>query len=100
MALELRKESPGFSEADIKPYTPVQWRHLVRLSDMLVQRANLLGKIDPSDWRWKLVDRACFSDWLMCQELGLTDEVEQVMNRIKSHGEEPVSLLPAPSSNL
>lgn len=85
-------------ELGLEAYSPMEQLLLCRLTRFQRIRNNLHAEnISPDDFRWKLVNKALYSDLLLCQEMGIEMEASGIIERMRVTNHPPHTiLLPAP----
>lgn len=77
-----RGMSPG-SSGDVyrrSAHTTEQSMFLRRLADMLEKRREIDGRLSRNDWRFRLLDKALYSTYCDCVDLGVGDEARRLVN--------------------
>lgn len=69
------------------PYTAEQSMFLRRLRDMIDKRRQLDGRLARSDWRFRLLDKALYSTYRDCLDLGLGEEARHLVERVAHAGD-------------
>jgi hypothetical protein len=64
-------------------YTPLQTLYLLRLLSLSDRRRQLAGTLPPSDWRVRLVDKALYSTYSDCLQIGLADEAQALVRQAR-----------------
>lgn len=62
---------------DMRSYNEQQLFFLVRISYMAKQRSEFASTMDGSDWRMRLLNKAQYSTYRDCVELGVGDEAKR-----------------------
>ena len=62
-------------------YSPLQLLFLQRLEQLLLKRRQYAGRLASDDWRMKLLDRALYSTYCDCLQLGLQEEARTLLER-------------------
>ena len=64
-------------------YTPLQTLFLRRLQGLIEKRRLHVGTLPPSDWRIRLIDKALYSTYLDCLEVGLSEEAQTLTRQAR-----------------
>ncbi len=64
-------------------YTPVQKLYLLRLRSLVTRRPQYAGRLEPGSWQLRLLDKALYSTYRDCVELGLADEARVLLRLIR-----------------
>ncbi len=67
----------------LKAYTPLQTLFLLRLQGLITKRQQHVAGPDAGDWRMRLLDKALYSTYRDCVELGLADEARGLLRRVR-----------------
>lgn len=65
------------------PVSPIQSLFLNRLSRLLHLREEWHGRRPPSDWRVRLIDKAIYSTYRDCLELGIAETAREMIDRVR-----------------
>ena len=64
-------------------YTPLQTLFLRRLQGLIEKRRLHVGTLPPSDWRIRLIDKALYSTYSDCLQVGLSDEAQTLIRQAR-----------------
>ncbi len=70
--------------ANLPAYTPLQLHSLMRLRDLLRKREEVGDSLKSGDWRLRLLDKAIYSTYRDCLELGVGNDAKALFGREKS----------------
>jgi hypothetical protein len=72
---------PQGAGSNLKSYSPTQLHFLMRLSHLQRQRRDMVGVADAngSDWHMRLVNKALYSTFRDCEDLGVGEEARLLM---------------------
>jgi hypothetical protein len=73
------RNQPG---GPFRGYTPAQMLYLVRLKSLIAKRQQYAGRVDPGDWRMRLLDKALYSTYTDCVDLGITGEARDLLRQL------------------
>lgn len=65
----------------LRSYSPVQLFFIQRLSHLIKQRRENVNLIPATDWKIRLLNKALYSTYRDCVELGLGEEARQLLER-------------------
>jgi hypothetical protein len=65
--------------SNLKSYSPTQLHFLMRLSHLQRQRRDMVNVADSGDWHMRLVNKALFSTYRDCEDLGVGEEARLLM---------------------
>src|SRR5260370_37004923 len=63
----------------LKSYSPTQLHFLMRLSHLQRQRRDMVNVADGTDWHMRLVNKALYSTYCDCEDLGVGEEARLLM---------------------
>ena len=63
----------------LKSYSALQLFFLMRLSYLVRRRKEELASLDPSHWKFKLLNKALYSTYRDCEDLGVGEEARLLM---------------------
>ena len=70
---------PQGAGSNLKSYSPTQLHFLMRLSHLQRQRRDLVKVADGNDWHMRLVNKALYSTYRDCEDLGVGEEARLLM---------------------
>jgi len=72
---------PQGAGSNLKSYSPTQLHFLMRLSHLQRQRRDMVNVADASgaDWHLRLVNKALYSTFRDCEDLGVGEEARLLM---------------------
>lgn len=70
---------PQGSAAGLKSYSPTQLHFLMQLSHLQKQRRETVNVLEQTDWRMRLINKALYSTFCDCEELGVGQEARLLM---------------------
>src|SRR5919199_5329469 len=70
---------PQGAGSNLKSYSPTQLHFLMRLSHLQRQRRDLVNVAEGNDWHMRLVNKALYSTYRDCEELGVGEEARLLM---------------------
>jgi len=72
---------PQGAGSNLKSYSPTQLHFLMRLSHLQRQRRDMVNVADTngSDWHMRLVNKALYSTFRDCEDLGVGEEARLLM---------------------
>ena len=70
---------PQGAGSNLKSYSPTQLHFLMRLSHLQRQRRDMVNVADGNDWHMRLVNKALYSTFRDCEELGMGEEARLLM---------------------
>src|SRR5207237_5843319 len=70
---------PQGAGSNLKSYSPTQLHFLMRLSHLQHQRKEIINDADAGDWHMRLVNKALYSTWGDCNDLGVGEEARLLM---------------------
>src|SRR5919205_655290 len=70
---------PQGAGSNLKSYSPTQLHFLMRLSHLQRQRRDMVNVADGNDWHMRLVNKALYSTYRDCEELGVGEEARLLM---------------------
>ncbi len=76
----LNRSYPG---GPLRGYTPVQSLFLTRLQSLVAKRQQHAGQLEATDWRLRLLDKALYSTYRDCVELGVGEQARGVLRRVR-----------------
>ena len=65
---------PQGAGSNLKSYSPTQLHFLMRLSHLQRQRRDMVNVRDGTDWHMRLVNKALYSTYRDCEDLGVGEE--------------------------
>ncbi len=65
---------PQGAGSNLKSYSPTQLHFLMRLSHLQRQRRDMVNVADGNDWHLRLVNKALYSTYRDCEDLGVGEE--------------------------
>lgn len=68
----------------LRGYTPMQTLFLMRVQGLINKRQQTVGLIDVKDWRIRLLDKALYSTYQDCVELGVGDEAGRLLKKMRT----------------
>lgn len=72
--------SPSSDVSRRSARTTEQSMFLQRLAEMLEKRREIEGRLSRNDWRFRLLDKALYSTYCDCVDLGVGDEARRLVN--------------------
>ncbi len=73
----------GQPTGSVRGYTPLQTLFLLRIRSLVGKRQQYAGRIDPGDWRIKLLDKALYSTYCDCADLGIGQECQTILRQAR-----------------
>ncbi len=73
--------SGATSGNSLKSYSPTQLFFLMRLSYLVRRRKEELASLDPSHWKFKLLNKALYSTYQDCVEAGVGNEAKLLLGQ-------------------
>jgi hypothetical protein len=70
---------PQGAGSNLKSYSPTQLHFLMRLSHLQRQRRDMVKTPDGNDWHMRLVNKALYSTYRDCEDLGVGEEARLLM---------------------
>jgi hypothetical protein len=70
---------PQGAGSNLKSYSPTQLHFLMRLSHLQRQRRDMVNVADGGDWHMRLVNKALYSTYRDCEDLGVGEEARLLM---------------------
>ena len=70
---------PRAPAATSSPIRPTQLHFLMRLSHLQRQRRDMVNVADGGDWHMRLVNKALYSTYRDCEDLGVGEEARLLM---------------------
>ena len=64
-------------------YTPLQSLFMMRLKSLVEKRRQHVGLLPPSDWRMRLIDKALYSSYSDCLEVGLAEQAQELIRQAR-----------------
>jgi hypothetical protein len=64
-------------------FTPLQNLFMMRLKSLVEKRRQHVGLLPPSDWRMRLIDKALFSSYGDCLQVGLSDQANELIRQAR-----------------
>jgi hypothetical protein len=64
-------------------YNPLQTLFLLRLKSLVDKRRQHVGVLPPTDWRIRLIDKALYSSYTDCVQVGLAEEAEKLIRQAR-----------------
>jgi len=77
---------PGLGLAQpgsLRGYTPVQSLFLLRFQGLISKRKQTVGLIEVADWRSRLLEKALYSTYRDCTDLGIGEEASRLLRQIR-----------------
>jgi hypothetical protein len=68
----------------LKSYSALQLFFLMRLSFLVRRRKEELASLDPSHWKFKLLNKALYSNFCDCVEEGVGEEAKVLLGQQQS----------------
>ena len=68
------RDFPRAPGSNLKSYSPTQLHFLMRLSHLQRQRRDMVNVADGNDWHMRLVNKALYSTYRDCEDLGVGEE--------------------------
>ncbi len=76
----VNRQSSGGS---LRGYTPFQTLYLLRLQSLITKKQQAAGRMEPRDWRLKLLDKALYSTYRSCVDLNIADEARNLLRQLR-----------------
>ncbi len=73
--------SQGSGPSGLKSYSPLQVFFLYRLTQLLKKRRETASVLPKGDWRLRLLNKALYSTYRDCVELGVGDEARRLLGQ-------------------
>jgi hypothetical protein len=64
-----------------RSFTPTQAFFLARLQDLIARRQQQASQVAADDWRLRLLDKAMYSTFRDCVDLGVGDDARALLRR-------------------
>jgi hypothetical protein len=64
-----------------RSFTPTQAFFLARLQDLIARRQEQGSQLPADDWRLRLLDKALYSSFRDCVDLGVGDDARSLLRR-------------------
>jgi len=65
----------------LKSYSPTQLFFMMRLSQFQRMRREMVGVVDNGDWRMRLLNKALYSTYQDCTDLGVQGEAKLLLGQ-------------------
>ncbi|MBI2861716.1 MAG: hypothetical protein HYX89_02745 [Chloroflexi bacterium] len=65
----------------LRRYSLHQTYFLIRLMRLLKRQREAIRALDPTDWRMKLLNKAIYSTYCDCRELGVAEEAQTLLRQ-------------------
>ena len=72
---------PQGTGSNLKSYSPTQLHFLMRLSHLQREKRDRAKELDPGDWRMRLINKALYSTYRDCVEMGVGEEARLLMGQ-------------------